>query len=333
MGAEKEKVSGHTIFSAVVVAAGILLYLWMFHNIGFQSGRNQERARIESEHYAAQAADDLSKKCGGLGGADLRKCVYETAAAQRESERNESDLAAQWQTADWARLAAVVAGLQLIATIIGLVFIKGTLDATWKAVEDTSEATDAMRESNTIAREAQRAWVTLSMDPHQVAPLGNGLYFRVDFLAKNVGQTNATHFGFENDVVFKSPDETANDVAERIKVRFEEWRAKYDMGKDFSLFPGDTAVGSFWDDREPPILNWWPGHRCQPIFFAAVFYRTATQPDIIQASWQAWYLLTFQPDGQKLSWIPKKELGIKELCAETMRTSISHEEYEATDEA
>ncbi len=79
--------------------------------------------------------------------------------ASRESQRSESDLGAQWKAADWVFWASVVAAAQLLASIVGLFYIKRTLDATLAAVEDTGIATEAMVVANQIARDVQRPWL------------------------------------------------------------------------------------------------------------------------------------------------------------------------------
>src|SRR5207253_6183545 len=124
MGHSKRKIDGYTIYAAAVVLFGVAACWWMFYDIGYSSGRHQERAHVESEHYAADASRYLSEHCGTLAGAALRKCIYEAAQTEREGQHNESDLAAQWKAADWVLWAAIISGAQLIFTIIGLYFVK-----------------------------------------------------------------------------------------------------------------------------------------------------------------------------------------------------------------
>src|SRR5437868_2490124 len=145
-----------TTIAAALLTAFLLTFWWAFYSMGYSSGRNEERARIEREHYASEATQRLSNDCVKLSGTALAECAYKIAKTEREAERQESDLAAQWKAADWALFAAIIGGAQLVATAIGLIFIKRTLDATREAVEDTAVATDAMRKANEIAREDTR---------------------------------------------------------------------------------------------------------------------------------------------------------------------------------
>lgn len=148
-----------TVRLAFIVIAGVALYWAMFYDMGLQSGVNQTRAEIERGHHAADTAKQIDRSCVGMSGKPLRECVTEIIDAERGERRDESDLAAQWQAADWVMWAAIISGAQLIVTGIGLLFIKQTLDATVKAVEETGRATIAMENQNAIAIRVQRPWV------------------------------------------------------------------------------------------------------------------------------------------------------------------------------
>lgn len=156
----------HTLrlIGAILVAALIVAAYWlMFYDSGYQSGYNERKAKVESAHYAAYTADQIERECSGKVGSSARKCIAEIVKAERESQRGESDLAAQWEAAEWAKWAGVAALAQLIATVIGLYFIKGTLDATQTAVKDTGNATKAMIRQTELAEKAHaaeyRSWV------------------------------------------------------------------------------------------------------------------------------------------------------------------------------
>lgn len=142
----------------------------MFYNAGYQSGQNERQANIEASHYARDAAEQIERKCGTVTGEATRKCITEIVEAERESQRSESDLAAQWKAADWAMWAGIIAGAQLIATALGLYYVKRTLDATLVAVEDTSKATKAMERQNEIATLAQRPWLDFKIEVTGISP-------------------------------------------------------------------------------------------------------------------------------------------------------------------
>lgn len=174
------------IGSIVAAIAVICLYWAMFYDAGYQSGRHQERAQIERKHYAADTGERVERECAGRATKALRECVTEIVASERENKRNESDLAAQWQAADWVLWAAIIAGAQLVATVIGLYFIKGTLDATLKAVEDTGKATLAMEKQIEIAERGQRAWIAI-----EAITVDDG---QINVTVRNFGHSPAKNF-------------------------------------------------------------------------------------------------------------------------------------------
>jgi len=253
---------------------------------------------------------------------------YNPDPCYNAKDHDAADLCAQWRAAlaaekaahearratDWAIVAAILGALSLGAVAYAL---KLTVD------------------SNRTQRDAHRAWIKLSMVPRQVKPMQNGLYFRVDFMAENIGQTVATHFDFENEVFFIGAKENATHVAERIHAQVEEWKSGYDMIKKSVIAPNDTERDDFLDDRQPPILQWLATgetKRTKPIFVAAVFYRTVTHPELVQVSWRAWYLCSFHDNRQTAHWIPGRELGPDDLCVDAFRLSMMHQEYAAPEQ-
>lgn len=182
--------------ASIVGVAGIFLYWWMFYDMGASSARHEERAKIERGHYAADTPERVEKECSGLQGAAQLECVANIVDTQRENRRNESDLAAQWKAADWVMWASILAGAQLISTLIGLYYVKRTLDATMLAVEDTSEATEAMREANRIASAATenqlRAWLSVTLTGKARMDIMNGLpRVKLSFSVRNKGGSPA----------------------------------------------------------------------------------------------------------------------------------------------
>jgi len=76
-----------------------------------------------------------------------------------KDNREQQDLQAQQDMAFWAMLMVFAAVATVIITAIGVWLVRQTLKATLLAVEDTGKATEAMLESNKIARETGRKQV------------------------------------------------------------------------------------------------------------------------------------------------------------------------------
>ena len=158
-GSDRRDAKAGLVGGALIAVVGIGLYWAMFYDMGYSSGRHERKANVEAEHYASDAATEIERKCPAKPAQAARECIARIVGSERESQREESDLAAQWKAADWVMWAGILAGVQVLATIIGLYFVKRTLDATLLAVEDTSAATEAMLKANKIAeRTAQSSW-------------------------------------------------------------------------------------------------------------------------------------------------------------------------------
>lgn len=75
-----------------------------------------------------------------------------TQPCQPGEDQRQSDLCAQWKAADAASDAAWWAMAGTVVALLGTVGLYWQIHLTRKAVEDTGEATEAMREANEIAR-------------------------------------------------------------------------------------------------------------------------------------------------------------------------------------
>jgi len=101
--------------------------------------------------------------------------------------RAETGLALQHDMMMISWSMAMIAGLSLVVTTIGVWLLKGTLEETRKAVQQTADANEAMLEQNRLTEMAQRAWVSAK----EVSYLEDGR-LRIKFF--NSGNTPA--YGF-----------------------------------------------------------------------------------------------------------------------------------------
>ena len=138
---------------AVIVALGVFAWAWLIWNISADYTKRQTQAERYIQDYATATTEQIGRACTGLEAARLRECIAEQMEASRENERGERDLRAQQDMAEWAFWMFFVSAVTMGLTAVALWFVKGTLDATRRAVEDTSEATRAMHAANEIARE------------------------------------------------------------------------------------------------------------------------------------------------------------------------------------
>lgn len=136
---------------AVGVALVLAILIWQ---VSAHHTRSTEEARHRAQDHANGTERRIERACGGTEPAAMMECVAEQVAASREDQRAEYDLSAQQRMADWALLSMIAAVFTTALTAVALWFVKGTLEATQKAVEDTSTATDAMLAANVIAKRA-----------------------------------------------------------------------------------------------------------------------------------------------------------------------------------
>lgn len=142
---------GHSEALSLLALAGLLIAAFLTWGLGYIQGGEAERRQETPAAYSQAAKTDAQRSCAGREIAAVFECIYEKVEAAQEQARGEQDLSAQQRAASAALASAAVALLTLIVTGIGVWFVKRTLDATLKAVEDTSEATRAMQEANRIA--------------------------------------------------------------------------------------------------------------------------------------------------------------------------------------
>lgn len=155
--------------------------------------------------YERKSTDSrIAESCSDRKGSALVQCVKDIIETSRDSERSEYDLNAQEQMAYWAKLMFWATAIMAMVTVVGVWFVKRTLEATLEAVEDTSEATEAMREANEIARDTTRRQLRAYILPARSNfTLKDGIPSAVIDI-ENFGQTPAlnvqswVHFWVEN---------------------------------------------------------------------------------------------------------------------------------------
>ena len=327
----------------VIIAVGLIALLTIL--IAFWTWPVAPKLTLYGEENPRSGAYHSSgKNCEPEALASIRdggKRASHTDACRKEAEEfrlNTNDLIQQTRAANAAQAQANIASQQLwtgwLQTLGGFL----TLAAAVGAAVYARDAASHTRDANNIAREAQRAWVSLKAAPKLIRPTGvDDLYIRIEFIAENIGATAATDFNFECEVFFLEQTEKGGVLDARMKNKISEWKASYDDMGPSVLLTGDTEVASIWETRKSSEIGWWKdfipnNDAAHPALLAAVFYRTATRPGMVQLGWRSWYLGGVGDDGHSLSWIekPKKTLGPNDMCVEPLRSSLVHAEYHAS---
>jgi hypothetical protein len=125
---------------------------------------------------------------------------YRTPCGQPEGQ-GESDLCAQWRAANAAEDSALWTKWGFWIGVVGSTLLLWQIILTRKAVEDTSEATEAMREANRIADEAAkreaRAYIRIDLDDDRKIIFEPGKKIVVAFNVINYGLTPAINSNFK----------------------------------------------------------------------------------------------------------------------------------------
>lgn len=142
-----------------VVTAGFCLLavlgiLALLYAVGLLNGEQSERRQNYPHAHSETAKQKAESACAGTDPNAVFECVVGYVEASEETAYTEQDLTAQ-QRAAWGTLIAAFAGIiSVFVSLLGLYWIKGTLDATRVAANQATIATNAMVRQNDIAQSA-----------------------------------------------------------------------------------------------------------------------------------------------------------------------------------
>jgi hypothetical protein len=258
-------VTGFCVLAAV--ASLILIY-----SVGLLNGKQAERRNSNPHSHSETAKQKAESACVGTNPAAVFECVIGYVEASEDTAYTEQDLTAQ-QRAAWGALVAAFAGLlSVAASVLGLYWIKGTLDATRDVVGESVKATRAMESANQIAMLAQRPWIEINVEVES-ASFKNGflmVYYNVIF--KNSGKTVADFF-WPHVQAFAHGDNYS--IAAR--TMFDGWKTPQGQSNRV-LIPGEEYVFSgrygsmtYRLPKVEGVEGKWPW-RTNLVVIAAAFY-------------------------------------------------------------
>ncbi|WP_156459517.1 hypothetical protein [Brevundimonas sp. Root1279] len=141
--------------------------------------------------------------------------------------------------AQWTMVA--VAGLQLLLTLGGLLYIRWTLIETRRAVSESAKATDAARDAVKVTRDSALAQLRayIHVGSLRVVDMRPGQIPKAQFVTKNAGQTPA-HAVITRMVFFTDPDPTQTKL-HGLHVPLEVSRATFGAGQEAWIDFPDTG--------------------------------------------------------------------------------------------
>jgi hypothetical protein len=230
---------------------------------------NPDEKRYQPYRYAADQPQTIEP--AATGRPNPQTFEYRTPCSDPKGH-DESDLCAQWRSAKAAENSTLWTERGFWIAVVGSALLLWQIILTRQAVEDTSEATEAMRKANEIAEHAQRPWVKIDCAITNMEKTHNGIDITFRTIIKNVGNMVARNLWFETDC------RIIRDDTENLKdsilgwFRYQSTRREID---EFSLIPGDEITS---DLKKWQLLTHetWPKPKTKifrAVLLATVHYR------------------------------------------------------------
>lgn len=142
-----------------------------------------------TKETAAKLAIDVGRIAGAA------EAMGQKGKTQEERAYEAASLKAQQDSAQWAYIALFISVAQGFIGIIGLIWIKHTLDATREAVVTATEANgiaqDGVIAANRSTEAQLRAWLSLEVTLEDCSKTDKNAHFTIAVTAKNIGATPA----------------------------------------------------------------------------------------------------------------------------------------------
>lgn len=189
----------HGGYRSIVLAALGCLALICFGLGSYVSALNYpDEQRHQPYRYAADKPAEIDPAAAGNASA---QALQYRSPCEEPKGKDESDLCAQWRAANAAEESAFWAKWGFWIGVVGSAFLLWQIMLTRQAVEDTSDATEAMRKANEIAGaafEAQhRPYLAIdgfectSYEKIKINGVDQGRGYTSHLLIKNAGNTPA----------------------------------------------------------------------------------------------------------------------------------------------
>lgn len=232
------------------MAAGIVWGLGF--SAGNRSSDNANNYRHQTYRYAADKPQEIDPTLPRPSGS--KPLEYRTPCKSPKG-KDESDLCAQWRAADAAEQSALWAQWGFWVALAGIIGLYWQVVLTRRAVEDTGEATNEMREANRIAAASDRPWLNIiaELTPDQpvnwVMDNGRGAcVITVTFSVEHFGNAPAVNVDMIGAIV---------DGSDQVSDRIESFKRRAAFGDRRFLA---TTIFPHGDNPEPlPIgINFTP---------------------------------------------------------------------------
>jgi len=223
---------------------GILLALFLAWGIGWLQAREEYDREHTASAYADAAKNDAERTCVGTDPRAVFECVNEKTKAAYQTAHDEQDLSAQQRAASSALITAILSFLALVLSGVGVWFVKRTLDATLRAVEDTRKATMAMERQNEIAQHAQRPWLKIEAKITTAEKSRVGILLRFEAKVTNIGKMVAERCAIRGGFAGDDSDASGIKKIRRYRAEAEAVSGITEVGPrmPYPIIPGETKT-------------------------------------------------------------------------------------------
>ena len=157
---------------------------------------------------------------------------YRTPCHEPKGE-TESELCAQWRSANAAEDSAFWAKYGFWVAAIGSSLLLWQIILTRQAVEDTDKATKAMQRQNDLMREDMRPWIEVSISVNRI--FSSNIHTSVEYTSnfKNIGRSVARNVNIYIDISFAGMD-----LTKEVVNYFQYYNLSINTG--VALLPGES---------------------------------------------------------------------------------------------
>lgn len=179
------------------IAVALILSTIIAGGISYSSGKESERRDQYPSEYSGYAKAQADRACVGMDGSSLFECVYNEIEASQETARAEQDLDAQQGMKFWALLMFFATMATAGVTLLGVHYVRLTLDKNSELLAESAKATDAMLDANKIAQDnliiQNRPWITSIRVMHSLrkSPSNDSFAIFFQIVIKNTGNSPA----------------------------------------------------------------------------------------------------------------------------------------------
>lgn len=230
---------------AGLIVALLFCVVWIGYGLS-ESAKYERHAYNQNREYAEYTGDKVAQTCVGISAVEKVKCLDEAFEKQREHEANQQDLVAQRQSALWAFIMGAAAVIGMGLSVIGVVLVWTTFEATRKANKIAMDTFELASKPWLIPRiEGDYLQLNKTNFDKQV---GNVRSIHARVWVENYGEMPATVISSEIFLVGGEPSEREPRPTFHVLTK----GGAFSIGEDQRMFEASRSV-SVLKERHPEI--------------------------------------------------------------------------------